>query len=55
LQQHNVTYEEIVVAGNMNNLLQMCRLTRDRRVPVCARGNQFVVGYDVPALKKLIT
>jgi hypothetical protein len=55
LQQHDVRYEEIVVAGNINNLLQMYRLTRDRRVPVCIRDNQFVVGYDLPALRKLIT
>jgi len=44
-----------VVAGNISNLLQMYRLTRDRRVPVCVRDGQVVVGYDLVALKKLIT
>jgi hypothetical protein len=54
LQDHGVPFEEFVVAGNVNNLLQMYRLTKDRRVPVCARDDRVVVGFDPPALKKLL-
>ena len=54
LQQYEVPFEELVVADNINNLLQMYRLTKDRRVPVCVRNSQAVVGYDLTALKKLI-
>jgi hypothetical protein len=54
LQDHGVPFEELVVAGNVNNLLQMYRLTKDRRVPVCARDDRVVVGFDPSALKKLL-
>jgi hypothetical protein len=46
--------EELVVANNLEDLLQMYRLTRDRRVPVCAWGDCVVVGFDLAALKKLL-
>jgi hypothetical protein len=49
-----VAFEELVVANNQKNLLQMYRLTRDRRVPVCARADRAVVGFDPAALKKLL-
>jgi hypothetical protein len=39
-------FEELVIAKNVTNLLQMYRLTKDRRVPVCVRDDQIVVGYD---------
>lgn len=55
MQQHGAPFQEYVVAGNLAHLRQMSRLTTDRRVPVCARGNQVVVGFDPSALKKLLS
>jgi hypothetical protein len=54
LQQHDLPFEELVVVGNMSNLRQMYRLTKARRVPVCARDDRVVVGFDPQALKKLL-
>jgi hypothetical protein len=54
LLQHGVAFEELVVADNLKNLLQMYRLTKDRRVPVCARNDRVVVGFNPLALKKLL-
>ena len=54
MQQQGVPFEELIVAGNLENLLQMYRLTKDRRVPVCARDDRLVVGFDPAALKDLL-
>ena len=55
LQQREIQFEEINVANNFGNLRLMRRLTASRQVPVCIRDDQVVVGYNVEALKKLIT
>jgi hypothetical protein len=54
LQQYGVPFEELIVANNVNHLLRMYRLTKNRRVPVCVREKRFVVGYEPAALKKLL-
>jgi hypothetical protein len=53
LQQHNVPFIELDVSKNFANLRQMRRLTASRQVPVCAREDRVVLGYDPMALKKL--
>ncbi len=47
-------FEELEVAGSFANLRQMRRLTASRRVPVCARADQVVVGFNPAALKDLL-
>jgi hypothetical protein len=54
LQQHGEPFEELEVADSFANLRQMRRLTASRRVPVCARADQVVVGFDPEALKVLL-
>jgi hypothetical protein len=54
LAQEGVRFEELDVAKNFANLRQMRRLTASRRVPVCARDDRVVVGFDPPALKNLL-
>jgi hypothetical protein len=49
-----VPFEELNVAGNLENLLHMYRLTRDRRVPVSSQADGLVVGFDPGALKALL-
>ena len=33
----------------------MLRLTRQKRVPVIQKGDEYVIGFDADALEKLIT
>jgi hypothetical protein len=49
-----VPFEELEVAKNFANLRQMRRFTASRRVPVCVLNDGVVVGFDLPALKKLL-
>jgi hypothetical protein len=49
-----VPFTELVVANNLENLLQMYRLTKSRQVPVTVRDTCVVVGFQPSALENLL-
>jgi glutaredoxin len=54
LLQQGVPFQELDIAHSFANLRQLRRLTASRRVPVCARDDCVVVGFDPEALRNLL-
>lgn len=54
LQEKGVPFDEVDVASDRQGAERMITLTGQRSVPVIAKGNQFVVGFDPDRLENLI-
>ena len=54
LKEHKIKYKEINVAEDYEAGMQMVEKTGQQGVPVTEIDDQFVIGFNVPELKKLL-
>ncbi|MEK6820978.1 MAG: glutaredoxin domain-containing protein [archaeon] len=54
LKEHNIKYEEINVAEDTQAAQQMIMKSGQSGVPVTEINGHFIIGFDKPALKKLL-
>jgi glutaredoxin 3 len=54
LDEHKVTYTEKDVAADQSAAMEMIQRSGQQGVPVTAAGDEVVVGFDQPGLKRLI-
>ncbi len=54
MKEHNIAYEEIDVASNIEKRKEMIEMTGQMGVPVITIGEDILVGYDEAKLKELL-
>jgi len=54
LNEHNIEYEEINVAGNHEAAHEMIEKSGQMGVPVLAIDGEIIVGYDIKKIKKAL-
>ncbi len=53
-KEHNVKYQEVDVASNIKAREEMFKKSGQMGVPVIEIDGKIVIGYDEPALRKLL-
>ena len=54
LKEHKIKFKEVNVGEDTEAAMQMVEKTGQQGVPVIEIDDKFVIGYDVPELKKLL-